>query len=96
MMELCVDLESEFKIIIDESLSNVKTVQELIILVKSGGSESGNLCNIEDFPFPKSKQHIKELKRYMCLSHLLWRFNVTGTENIPTNKNYMNVYIMHF
>jgi len=90
MMELCVDLESAFNITINECGVSVKTVQDLIDLVSGDDNVKSSMpYNIEDYPLPKTKKHIKRLKRYMKLSRLVWRFKVSGLENIPTDRNYI-------
>ncbi|MCL2078375.1 MAG: 1-acyl-sn-glycerol-3-phosphate acyltransferase [Oscillospiraceae bacterium] len=90
MMELCVSLEGAFNITIGVGIGNAKTVQDLIELVKSGDNgQSAMLYNIENYPLPKTKRHIRKLKRYMRLSLLAWRFEVTGIENLPADEKYI-------
>jgi long-chain acyl-CoA synthetase len=90
MMELCVALEGAFKIIIGESIIKVATVQELIELVRSGGGgQSATIYDIENFPLPKTKKHLQRLKQLMSLSRLLWRFEISGLDNLPTDGRYI-------
>ena len=90
MLELCVEIENVFNITINEGVGGIETVQDLIDLVLSDNcSRLGLSYNIEDYPLPKTKKDVKRLKKYMWLSKMLWRFEVSGVENIPTDKNYI-------
>ena len=90
MMELCVVLESAFNISIDEGMVTAKTVQDLIELVKSGGGiNPAKAYNIDDYPMQKTEKNIAQLKKYIKLSKLLWKFKVSGIENIPPSSNYI-------
>lgn len=92
MLELCVGVENSFDILLADDMGEVKTVQDL--LDRIGGStnnsaQSGPDYNIEDYPLPKTRQHIRALKRYMALSRFFWKFEVSGLEHIPQDGNYI-------
>lgn len=90
MMELCVALEGVFDISINESITQATTVQDLIRLVNSdGGSQSQKPYNLEDYPLPKTKKHVRHLKLLMRLSRFVWRFKIAGLENIPSDSRYI-------
>jgi long-chain acyl-CoA synthetase len=90
MMELCVAMEGAFNITIGDSIAKAKTVQCLTELVNSGGDNRSVMpYNIEDYPLPKSKKHMRRLKLFMRLSRLFWRFKVSGLENIPKCGKYI-------
>jgi long-chain acyl-CoA synthetase len=90
MMELCVAMEGAFNITIGDSIAKAKTVQCLTELVNSGGDNRSVLpYNIEDYPLPKAKKHLRRLQQYMRLSRFAWRFDVSGLENIPTDGRYI-------
>lgn len=90
MLELCVALEGEFNISIDESIVKVETVQDLFDLVNSGGNGQVAMpYNIEDYPLAKKKWHILIFRFLMGVSRLFWRFEVSGIENIPKGGKYI-------
>ena len=90
LMEICVDIEGELNTLIAENMGAVKTVRDVITLIESGSTVSRDVAyDIEDYPLPKTKKHIRRLKLFMRLSRLAWRFEVSGLENIPTNGKYI-------
>jgi len=59
-------------------------------LIESGGTGSRDVTyNIDEYPLPKTKKHIKKLKQYMRLSRIAWRFDVSGIDNIPSDGRYI-------
>lgn len=98
MLELCVSIEGALNVSLEKHLSAVKTVGDVISLVKGG---SGSVCpadadrrvddtfNVDDYPFPKTERHIRKLKRYMRFSRVLWRFEVSGINNLPADGSYI-------
>ncbi|MDR2589977.1 MAG: 1-acyl-sn-glycerol-3-phosphate acyltransferase [Oscillospiraceae bacterium] len=88
MMVICNDIENELNLKIADDLINVETVLNLIEIVKNN-NKNGILYDINNYPLLKTEQHVEKLKKYMKLSKIVWRFNVTGVENIPTGKNYI-------
>jgi len=90
MMELMVELESTFSISIADVIGTAKTVRDIVVLIESGGTAKDGLSyNIEDYPLPKTENDIKKLKRFMRLSRIFWRFNISGLEHIPTIGSYI-------
>jgi len=90
LMEICVDIEGELNTLIAENMGAVKTVRDVITLIERGGTVSRDVAyNIEDYPLPKMKKHMRRLKTLMRLSRLAWRFKVSGLENIPADGKYI-------
>jgi long-chain acyl-CoA synthetase len=89
LFEMCVEIESALDMTIAENMDAVETVQDLIDLVSGGAETHTAPYNIEDYPLPKTKGHIRALKRYMRLSRLFWKFDISGLENIPVSGNYI-------
>ena len=89
MMELMVNLENAFSVSLSEAIGTAKTVQDLVVLIEGGGGKDGLSYNIEEYPLIKTNNDVKRLKRFMRLSRFLWRFKVSGLENIPKNKQYI-------
>ena len=90
MLEMCVEIESKFKVSIEKKLGNVKTVGDIISLIENGGAGKRDVAyNIEDYPLPKTEKHIRRLKLLMRLSRLAWRFDVSGLENLPADGRYI-------
>ncbi|MCL2024119.1 MAG: 1-acyl-sn-glycerol-3-phosphate acyltransferase, partial [Oscillospiraceae bacterium] len=88
-LELCVALESALHVSVESKISGVSTVQDLIALVGRGGGRGGLPYDIEDYPLPKTESHIQRLKGYMRRSRLLWRFAVSGLDNLPSDGRYI-------
>jgi len=90
MLELCVALEEAFERDIDESLTQVKTVQDLVDLVNDDDLSGHQVkYEINSYPLPRKARHSMFLRSFMQLSHLLWRFEVSGLENIPSKGNFI-------
>jgi len=90
MMEMCVDIEGALNIHIAENMGKVETVRDVITLAENGGAAGCDVMyNINNYPLPKTKRHIRRLKLYMWLSRLMWRLDVSGLENIPTSGKYI-------
>ena len=89
MVELCVAIEGALKTSIETRLSNVSTVRDIVTIIENGGSINDLPYNTEEFPIPKARKHIRRLKLLMCFSRIAWRFELTGTQNIPTDGRYI-------
>jgi len=91
MMELYITLENTFNITIKEGAANLVTVQDLINAVTNGGSKDSAKAayNITQYPKMKTKSQARTLKTMMNLSRKIWRFEVSGTQHIPQDKNYI-------
>ena len=90
MLEVCLEVENEFNVHIAENIKAAKTVGDIVVLIGKGNPKKHDiLYNINDYPLPKTKRHTRRLKRLMWLSRFLWEFKVYGTENIPTNEQYI-------
>lgn len=90
MVEICVEIEDAFNILIAEGMGGVETVLDIVTLIENGGAIHRDVdYNIGDYPLPKTGQHLRRLKRYMRLSRIAWRFDVTGLENLPADGKYI-------
>lgn len=90
MMEIVIEIESALNILIAENMGAVETVRDIVSLIESGGAASRDVdYNIEDYPLPKTMSHMRRLKLFMALSRLVWRFEVSGLENIPSDGRYI-------
>lgn len=90
MIEISIEVESIFNIIVADNMGAIRTVQDLVAMVENGGAKKRDVeYNIEDYPIPKTAKDIRRLKRYMQLSRLAWRFKVVGLDNIPSNGHYI-------
>ena len=90
IMEICVDIEEALNIIIDGVMGTIETVREIVTVIENGGAVSRDVdYDIEDYPLIKTKKHLRRLKRYMRLSRLVWRFDVSGLDNIPADGKYI-------
>ena len=90
MMEIIVAIEGALKIRIDERMSGVETVRDMVAHIESDGkSEPDTEYNIEDYPLTKAKKHLRWLKLFMWLSRLAWRFKVAGQDNLPVGGRYI-------
>lgn len=91
MLEMAVDLENIYNMDICSGLDNILTVNDMLLYIKNNGAKEINSSRIDisNFPELKTKKDEKKFKRYMSLSKTVWKFNVTGKENIPTSGNYI-------
>lgn len=70
------------------ALENVKTVGELIDAAKNKSSHIQAL-DLSEFPYAKTDKDIKTLKRWIKSMRRIYSFEVSGTENIPKNENFI-------
>jgi len=90
MLELCVSIEGALKIRIADNLGNIETVRDIVTLIENGSTSSRVArYNIEDYPLPRKKRHICQLKLIMFLSRLAWRFDISGLEYVPADGRYI-------
>lgn len=91
MVELCFEIESALGVEIADYMGGVTTLGSLLALVNGGTVQSvgGMKYDIKDYPLPKTARHIRTLKRYMALSRFFWRFEVSGLENVPKDRNFI-------
>ena len=89
-LEMCVEIESALKVSIEDKIGSLKTVGDIISLIENNViSDSDVEYNIDDYPLPKTKKHIKQLKHFMRLSRFTWYFKVSGLSNLPTDGKYI-------
>ena len=91
MLEIAVELENIYNMDICSVLDNILTVNDMLLYIKNNGDKKINSSRIDlcNFPEIKTKRDVKKFKCYMSLSRVIWKFNVTGKENIPTSGNYI-------
>ena len=90
MLEICVEIENAFNVSIEGKMGGINTVCDIITLIENDGAGSRDFAyDMDDYPLPKTERHLQKLKRYIQLSRLAWRFDVSGLENIPTNGKYI-------
>ncbi|MDR2586502.1 MAG: 1-acyl-sn-glycerol-3-phosphate acyltransferase, partial [Prevotellaceae bacterium] len=90
MLEMCAEIESALNVSIENKIGNVKTVSDVIKLIENNGAFNKDVeYDINDYPLPKTKQHIRRLKRFMRLSRFTWHFKVVGLENLPIDGKYI-------
>ena len=88
MFEITTEIENRLHIDISTSLSDVNTVRDLISAVRSP-KIAVELINVADYPAPKTPKLLKKLQKWIKLSRKLYKFEVSGLENIPQNENYI-------
>jgi long-chain acyl-CoA synthetase len=89
LLELCVALEEAFQMAVADDMGGAETVRDLITLINNGGGKRGAVYNIEDYPLPKKRRHRAAFRLFMGLSRLVWKFDVSGLENIPAGGRYI-------
>ena len=90
MLQMCVEIEGTWNISIENKIGNIKTVRDIIPLLQDSGTVVRDTdYDIEDYPISKTDVHIRQFKRYMRFSSLIWRFSVTGLENIPSGGRFI-------
>ncbi len=86
LFELAAELESLYGKDVCSSLDNIDTVNDLVLYISNTNLQiKPSEIDMSDFPIAKTPKDIK----CMMLSKSVWRFNVKGIENIPTNENYI-------
>ena len=89
-LEMCVEIESAFNVSIESKMSSIKTVGDIVYLIENNNEIDNNVdFNIEDYPLPKTKNHIKQLIHFMRLSKFTWQFHVEGINNLPSDGRYI-------
>ncbi|MCL2722776.1 MAG: 1-acyl-sn-glycerol-3-phosphate acyltransferase [Treponema sp.] len=90
LLEMCVEIESTLSVSIENKMGSIKTVGDIISLVKNSDDYSHDVeYDIEDYPLAKTNKHLRKLKRFMLLSRFTWYFKVKGLDNLPTDGNYI-------
>ena len=92
LFELAVEIEKVFGCNIVTQFATIQTVEDLISIIRKGVIDEKSAdtdYDINDFPVVRGRKTIKRLKKWMQLSHLLWKFDVEGLENIPSKGNYI-------
>ena len=90
MLEICVEIEDAFNIIAMDTMGVVETVRDIVELVENGGIQKSDAgYDINDYPLPKTKKHLRRLKLFMLLSRAIWHIKVSGLENLPVNGSYI-------
>ncbi len=88
MFEIATEIEHHLHIDVSASLGSVNTVGELISVVKFP-IKATNAINMADFPAPKTDKTLNRLNKWIKRFRRIYRFEVSGLENIPQNENYI-------
>ena len=88
MFEIVSEIEAQLHIDVSAQLSKVSTVGELVSAVRNPKSAVGSI-NMADFPAPKTRKSLKRLRNWVKRCQRIYRFEVTGLENIPQDGNYI-------
>lgn len=90
LFELCVAIDEKYGVSIEEKLHDKITVSEVIQLIETlRGTKSGTFINIANYPIERKKGNYTYLRRFNSWSRMLWKFEVTGLENIKENERYI-------
>lgn len=88
MFEIATEIEHRLHVDVSSSLGNINTVGQLIAAVKSPETAT-NTINMADFPAPKTEKSLRRLRKWIKTFRRLYRFEVSGLENIPQDENYI-------
>lgn len=92
LFELCVAIENQFGIAMENCIRSTMTVGEVISILENENQNDtvSNLdYDINSFPLEKTRFSLWMLKVIMAISRMLWKFEVEGLENIPKSGNYI-------
>lgn len=90
MFELCVAINEQYGVSIEEKLHEKITVSEVIqIIDTSNNSQSETVMNVASYPVERKKRDYKYLRRFNKISRLVWKFEICGLENIKENERYI-------
>lgn len=90
IFELCVALQERYNISMESYLHSGMTVGEINTLIcreGHGKNTPPEVVNIKKYPLKKGKNSVRKLKRWIKILSLPYRFDVSGTENIPEDEN---------
>ena len=88
MFEIATEIEHRLHVDVSASLGGADTVRDLIAAVRAPET-AVNSINYADFPAPKTESSLKRLRKWIKTFRRLYRFEVSGLENIPQDENYI-------
>lgn len=88
VFELCVVLDGQYDVSIESNLHSEITVAEIVDIIENnrGRKVSNDMMN---YPLKRNTKDYKKFDLFMKLSKAIWKFKVTGEENIDTNEQYI-------
>lgn len=92
MFDICSQIEEIFNIKICDKLGAISTVEDLIKLTENKNEDNCILpmaYNVTDYPITKTSKDIQRLNLFGKLSKRFYSFEVIGTENIPSDDNFI-------
>ncbi len=90
LFELCVALDEQFDTSVEQYLFEGIRISDLIRIIKNKSDDGLIEENIIDkYPLPRTKKDFRFLKNFIRISKLLWKFEVTGKENINLQEQYI-------
>lgn len=88
IFELCAGLDEQYGCSVEAGLHENITVAEIIEMIEKG-SGSGMEADTSLYPIRRKEKDHKRFDRFIKLSKKLWRFDVSGLDNINPDTNYI-------
>lgn len=91
---LCAEVNEKFGVLLEEKLHNHITVSEIQALIQKDDNVvniSGENSSLDMSQFPAKRNRVldRKLKRWINISKWIYRFEVSGLENIPHDVNFL-------
>ena len=91
LFELCVEIEKHFGVDLTNCISAQFTIEQLCEMIEGNGESSSNTVSYDVEQYPM-KRHVWDrgiLSVFRFLTKVFYKFEVSGTENIPKNGAYI-------
>ena len=91
LFELCVEIEKHFGVDLTNCISAQFTIEQLCEMIEGNGESSSNTVSYDVEQYPM-KRHVWDrgiLSVFRFLTKVFYKFEVSGTENIPQNGAYI-------
>lgn len=91
LFELCVEIEKHFGVDLTNCISAQFTIEQLCEMIEGNGESSSNTVSYDVEQYPM-KRHVWDrgiLSVFRFLTKVFYKFEVSGTENIPENGAYI-------
>lgn len=91
MFEVVCDIEKEFQRDISAHVGQLETVADLERLLMNTGDveKQTESVDISAYPMERTKRDLRRYEQFILLSKLLWKFEVSGTEYIDSQEQYI-------
>ncbi len=89
VFEMCVELDEKYGISAESCLHEGITVSEIISIIENGGGNSEDKDDTQGYPLERTKKDYRAFDRFIRLSEKIWRFEISGKENIRSDENYI-------